>query len=325
MTPDTLENERLLLQARLDAMTSREDRGHLGQFSTPSDLAPQMVQEALRLMDSREPIHLIDPAFGTGVFLSALLQTLDGNQPVVATGFEVDLNRGSAAAELWSDMTLDLRIEDFTAAGPPTWEDERGNLLLCNPPYLRNQLIPAAEKRRLRRLAGEITGISVSPLAGLHAYFLLLSHAWLATDGLAAWLVPGQLLEVTHGLAVREYLTEKVTLMRLHRFEPGDLQFEGASVSSSVAWFRNRPPSPDHIVDMTVGGHHPRSLRVFPTRSRRPCGRWEVAQVSAIRPTGHERRPHPRRPVRHQAGDRHWGQPLLHPPQGAGRGTRIAT
>lgn len=147
MIPDTIEYERQLLQARLDAITSREDRGRLGQFSTPSYLAVQIVREALRLLDSREPINLIDPAFGTGVFLSALLRTVDGNQPVVATGFEVDLAHGSAAAELWSGITLDLRLEDFTAAGRPIWEDERANLMLCNPPYLRNQRIPASEKR----------------------------------------------------------------------------------------------------------------------------------------------------------------------------------
>lgn len=71
---------------------------------------------------------------------------------------------------------------------------------------------------------------------------------------MAAWLLPGELLEVDHGMAVRTYLTEMVTLLRLHPFEPGDLQFEGASVSSFVAWFRNHPPSPDHVVDMTAGG-----------------------------------------------------------------------
>ena len=107
---------------------------------------------------------------------------------------------------------------------------------------------------------------------------------------MAAWLLPGELLEVDHGMAVRTYLTEMVTLLRLHPFEPGDLQFEGASVSSFVAWFRNHPPSPDHVVDMTAGAiAAPNRTGTLDENSMLLRG-WSGPRLGEA-PSGHERSP----------------------------------
>ena len=85
-------------------------------------------------------------------------------------------------------------------------------------------------------------GISVSGLAGLHCYFLCLAHEWMADDGLAAWLIPGEFMDVNYGRVVKEYLLNNVTLLKIHRFDPQDVQFDDALVTSTVVWFRNRLP-----------------------------------------------------------------------------------
>ena len=41
---------------------------------------------------------------------------------------------------------------------------------------------------------------------------------------------------------MERYLRERVTLLHIHRFDPGDVQFADALVSSAVVWFRNSPP-----------------------------------------------------------------------------------
>src|SRR5262249_29847272 len=53
---------------------------------------------------------------------------------------------------------------------------------------------------------------------------------------------------------VKEYLLERVTLLRIHRYDPHDVQFDDALVSSAVVWFRNALPAPGHQVAFTVGG-----------------------------------------------------------------------
>jgi hypothetical protein len=233
-------------------------------------------------------VRFLEPGFGTGPFFSALLENLPSRRLHAATAFEVDPRCGDSAAELWSGTSLHLRIEDFTLAMPPVSEGDKPNLIVCNPPYVRNQHIPSADKRRLRQLSADATGIDVSPLAGLHTHFLLLAHAWLAADGIGAWLLPGELLDVDHGAAVRTYLTEMVTLLRAHRFEPRDLQFDDPNVSSFVAWFRNRRPAPDHVVEITTGGMVSDPHR----RERRPLaelaggGKWNGGGRAVGRASG---------------------------------------
>jgi hypothetical protein len=100
---------------------------------------------------------------------------------------------------------------------------------------------------------GEL-GIQISGLAGLYVYFLLLSHKWLAEGALSIWLIPSEFMDVNYGTAVKQYLTEKVRLLHVHRFCPSDVQFADALVSSAVIIFKNRPPKPDNNVLLTFGG-----------------------------------------------------------------------
>ncbi len=125
---------------------------------------------------------------------------------------------------------------------------------MCNPPYVRHHHIERATKLRLGRKVAERLGIRVSGLAGLYVYFMLLSHRWLRPDSLSLWLIPSEFVDVNYGSALKEYLLNHVDLMRIHRFEPDEVQFEDALVSSAVVWFRNRAPVPGSAPEFTLGG-----------------------------------------------------------------------
>jgi hypothetical protein len=108
----------------------------------------------------------------------------------------------------------------------------------------------------------EVSGKEISGLAGLHAYFMLLCHQWLDQNGLAIWLVPSEITEVNYGKTIREYLTDKVNLERIHFFEHSDVQFEDALVSSCVIVYRKSEPSM-HTVQITTGTSFARPDSVF--------------------------------------------------------------
>ncbi len=139
---------------------------------------------------------------------------------------------------------------DFTTQSPP----RQFNLIISNPPYVRHHHIPADAKLRLKRAVAAELGLELSGLAGLYCYFLLLADKWLAPDGLAIWLIPSEFMSVNYGTAVKEYLQRRVTLLRIHRFCPSDVQFSDALVSSAVVLFRKTRPAPDHAVAFTFGG-----------------------------------------------------------------------
>ena len=248
----TIEVERLALQIFLDAQKTQLERNRLGQFATPTALARDVIDHGVSMFPDAEPIRFLDPAIGTGSFYAAL--QLTGRNIQSARGFEIDHHYALPAVELWKDTPLELTLEDFTRAVPPTSSDQKANLLICNPPYVRHHHLQAEEKLRLHAQAKNIAHISLSGLAGLYCYFMALSHAWMTEGALAGWLVPSEFMDVNYGQKLKEYLLREVTLLHVHRFDPADAQFDDALVSSAVVWFRNERPPANHSVKFSYGG-----------------------------------------------------------------------
>ena len=244
-----LELARLALQAQLDAGRSRIERNRLGQFATPPALARDMLAYGVRLHTGGGAIRFLDPASGTGAFYSALRKVVPRSRIAEALAFEADPHYG-ASIRLWQAEGLRLRREDFTRAGP----EARFNLLVCNPPYVRHHHLSGVDKHRLRRRSLLASGMSLSGLAGLYCHFLGIAHPWLAREGIAGWLIPSEFMDVNYGHAVKRYLLERVTLLHVHRFDPRDLQFADALVSSAAVWYRNAPPLGKRNVRFTFGG-----------------------------------------------------------------------
>ena len=261
------EAERTRIQAELDAQRTQRQRNVMGQFATPGPLAVEMLRSARDLTHRRTGgLKFMDPAFGTGSFYSALLRVFGRESIAAAYGYEVDPHYGLPASRLWEPTGLQLDLSDFTACRPGDHGTEPVDLLVCNPPYVRHHHIERSMKRRLGIDATEQLGIRVSGLAGLYVYFMLLSHRWLRPDSLSIWLIPSEFMDVNYGAALKEYLLNHVDLIRIHRFEPSEVQFDDALVSSAVVWFRNNRPSPGSTPEFTLGGSlaEPRLRRRLP-------------------------------------------------------------
>lgn len=245
------EQHRLTLQAELDAEKTQAERNRMGQFATPPLLALDILDYAKNHIPRGQKIRFLDPGFGSGAFYSALRLTFPVARIDTATGYEIDPHYGDPARQLWKDTGLHLHLEDFTKAAPP---DEGFNLLICNPPYVRHHHIINGEKKRIQEASATACGVSFSGLAGLYCYFLGLSHAWMSEGGLAGWLIPSEFMDVNYGKAVKQYLLEQVTLLHIHRFDPHEVQFDDALVSSAVVWFRKEAPPKRHEVMFSFGG-----------------------------------------------------------------------
>lgn len=243
---NTTEQKRVLLQQRLDAEREKTVRNKMGQYATPYALAEEMMKLAKEMMGNI-PIHLLEPAVGTGVFFSAFLSVF-GRKPLEAVGYEIDPYYGFPSKELWKEEGMEIRLEDFLKAKP----QQRYNLLIANPPYSRHHHIDKDEKSRLQQCVKLATGIRISGLASLYCYFIMLTSCWLEDGALSMWLVPSEFLDVNYGQAVKQFLLENVDLVRIHRFLPEDIQFADALVTSSIVIFRNNKPS-NHKTAFTQG------------------------------------------------------------------------
>lgn len=269
------EARRLVLQDALDARKKTAERNRMGQFATPTGLAADILRYAGAQLGTREEVRFLDPAVGTGSFYSALLGAFPKARIGAAVGYEIDPHYGAPAAELWNGAGLEVRLEDFTQAEAPE-DGERFNLLICNPPYVRHHHIAEGRKRWLKSRTREACGAGINGLAGLYCYFLGLGHAWMSDGGLAGWLIPSEFMDVNYGASVKRYLLDEVTLLHVHRFDPNDVQFGDALVSSAVVWFRKAPPPPGHRVRFTYGGslQRPKLDRRLPAETLRHAPKW---------------------------------------------------
>jgi adenine-specific DNA-methyltransferase len=237
-------------QKRLDSLKTAPERNKWGQFATPRELALSLARYAHLLMGNKF-VRFLDPAIGTGSFFSAALQAFGEKRLTSATGVELDPPFAHAAATLWERHGLNVINGDFTKERAP---EQRFNLVLTNPPYVRHHHLEPAEKDRLKEQVARSLHLDISGLAGLYCYFLLLCHEWMEEDGLAIWLIPSEFMDVNYGCTLRRYLTERVTLLHIHRFCPTDVQFTDALVSSAVVVFRKSVPSAGHAVRFSFQG-----------------------------------------------------------------------
>lgn len=245
-----LEKQRQAVQAELDRARTQAERNEQGQFATPPALAEDILRHASNLLGTRRKVQFLDPALGTGAFYSALRTVFPAKRVDRALGLEIDPHYGRPAARLWKRVGLTVKHADFTAQKP----DSRYSLVICNPPYVRHHHLESDQKTRLQVATYQASGMRLSGLAGLYCHFLGLAHAWMAEGAIAGWLIPSEFMDVNYGDEVKRYLLTRVTLLHIHRFDPDDVQFADALVSSAVVWFRNERPPKDHAVSFTFGG-----------------------------------------------------------------------
>lgn len=64
--------------------------------------------------------------------------------------------------------------------------------------------------------------------------------------------MPSEFMDVNYGSELKNYLLNKVHLVRIHRYNPETAMFDDALVSSSVIWFTNEIIDDDYEVEFSV-------------------------------------------------------------------------
>lgn len=281
---ETLEDNRADAQLVADASKSAEERNRLGQFSTPFPVATHMVAHALKALPSDAPVAFLEPALGSGVFYSALLRQAAATQISSATGCEIDPVYSDIARTIWSPSGLRVLDCDFVAFASEPANCGRFSLICTNPPYVRHHHLQAEQKVAFQSLVMQRLGLQVSGLSGLYVYFVLLADAVLADDAVASWLLPAEFLYVNYGRVLRDYLTSRVTLLSIHHFNPDDVQFDDALVSSCIVTYQKAQPPSASRCAVSYGDYlDPQEHRTMPISELRGLNKWTISHFDNSR------------------------------------------
>ena len=280
------EGLRLIQQAELDRERTSRERNEWGQFATPPALARDVAEYVLKL-HAEPKVDFLEPSCGSGAFFAALLGALDADHTLSsAVGVELDPRFAELASELWGEAGLTVTNGDFTDAGNVATAS--ASLVLANPPYVRHHHLAREQKEALVARSRNDLGIAPSGLSGLYVHFMLLAHRALRPGAVSAWLIPSEFLDVNYGRALKQYLTTHVTLNRIHRFDPADVQFDDALVTSSVVVFTNAPPESGSLAEFTHGGSlvTPRERHMVPAASLGTTEKWSPRFTGRVAESG---------------------------------------
>lgn len=265
---------RVKVQSVIDGSKTIESRRLLGQFATPPELAREIARATVPFQDSGPNPAMLEPSAGTGSFISAFLGNRDCHISRVEA-IEFDSAFFEAGRKIWSGFPVEYRNGDFTKLAPVGLFD----LVVANPPYVRHHGLAADDKKRLQATVLSETGIRVSGLAGLYCHFLLLSLKWMRPGALGVWLIPTEWMSVNYGEALRSFFTEKVKLLRVHRFDAADVRFSDALVSSCVVWFKSEPPGEHAAFTRGESVEHPKETESIPLAHLRSAEKWPPSSV----------------------------------------------
>ena len=267
-----IELERQSLQNFLDLQKKQEERNVLGQFATPKSLADSIVKAAL--VYTNEKIRFLDTSIGTGVFFSSLVDYIDKKYISYACGYEIDSHYALPAMKLWKNAEIDYILGDFFDFTPPKENEEKFNVIISNPPYIRHHYIATDVKKKLNERIKKIFGLSFSGLTGLYGYFLALSALWLQNNGISVWLVPNEFLDVNYGREIKTFLLKKVKLLRIHRFNPLKIQFSDALVTSTVVFYSTGQTSDTVLFTTGDDINKPDTQKSLLSKDLNPNDKW---------------------------------------------------
>lgn len=225
-----------------------EHRKKFAQFFTPEPIAAFMTRWVVQ--GRKEHAHILEPAFGLGVFSRTLFQA---HPDTSVTGYDIDKTIFNYAKANFAatNFALQLRNEDYLEA---SWE-EHFDGVVCNPPYLKfhdydnSHYVPIVNKRLHTRLNG---------FTNIYTLFLLKSIAQLNEGGRLAYIVPSEFLNADYGVEVKRALLASGTLRHVIIVDFMESAFDDAITTACILLCQNEHDSEpirfskiNHIEELT--------------------------------------------------------------------------
>lgn len=209
-----------------------------------ADFVAQRIVEIAGTLPTDRPLRILDPAIGHGALLVSLLEHL-ANQPglnIEVYGFETDSKALDTAAKRLGEHFpgvllhfepgnfLEFVLEHFGAGGQGFQfrrsVPEAYDLIIANPPYVRTQIMGAAQAQLLAEqfgLAGRVD---------LYYAFILGISQVLEPQGIAGIIVSNRFMSTRSGASVRQALLQRFNIR--HAWDLGDTKLFEAAVLPAV-------------------------------------------------------------------------------------------
>lgn len=216
----------------------REELREKGQFFTPQWITTAMSAFILR----GNPTQIFEPGFGTGAFFVGATSAAE------SMGVDLPVYRGCETDESALTRAIDQGVPEDIIQNI-SWksffdypDDGVHPAIIGNPPYIRHHRLSRTEKRKLSRLATDITGKKIDKRAGYHVYFLIKSLEMLKQSGRLSFILPADVAEGKFSKPLWSWISEHYQIHSVVTFSPDATPFPGVDTNAIIFNLINEKP-----------------------------------------------------------------------------------
>lgn len=193
------------------------NKKNTGSYYTPSYLAGFISKRVLSHFENRTRMSILEPSVGDGAFISELEKEKIIN--INLTALDINKVELKTASEKWSRKTGSFVKTDFLEYS----STKQYSAVIGNPPYVKKNIL-TSKQIELSKEIHSSENLTEGSAKNIWATFLIKANTLLARNGIIAFVLPAELLQVKFAEEVREYL--KKEFKRIEVFTFNDLMFE---------------------------------------------------------------------------------------------------
>lgn len=195
-----------------------------GGYYTPNHLADFATKWAV----AKQPLEILEPSCGDGVFISSLHRTFQGSDNTNIRCIELDEAEAEKADRLSQSLgmhqTTVIRTDFLQWANRTLLnEPESIDTIIGNPPFIRYQFLEEPFQVEAERVFDRL-GKKFSKTTNAWVPFMLASLALLKPGGRISMVIPSEIIHVMHAQSLRDYFLE--TCRKIVLIDPKEIWFK---------------------------------------------------------------------------------------------------
>jgi adenine-specific DNA-methyltransferase len=214
-----------------------------GVVYTPKGLADFVAKKIIKHFNSVNTVtnnlRILDPSVGDGVLILSVLENLNLErfEKIEVFAFDIDdssfLDIERVISERYDNIDITLRSQDFLEYYVERDETEDFDLIIANPPYVRNQVLGSDKSQKLSKI------FDTKGKVDIYYIFMLALSNLLSEFGFMGTITSNRFLSIKSGKVVRDYLLDNLDIKEI--YDLGDTKlFEGIAVLPALVFSQNK-------------------------------------------------------------------------------------
>ncbi|MBS1515341.1 MAG: N-6 DNA methylase [Bacteroidetes bacterium] len=199
-----------------------------GSFYTNDKLAKFVTDWLLPKIISKHNISILEPSAGDGKFIDALKTNTKWDK-LLSEIYVVEKNRKELDKIILKYSDILATCEDFLIYQAN--DIRKKDLVIGNPPYIKKNYLTKTQKETCSEIHTS-NNLSVLKIKNIWSAFLVRCINYLKDDGILAFILPAELLQVKFAVELREFIKKEFERIEIFTFD--ELLFEDCKGQDTV-------------------------------------------------------------------------------------------